>query len=80
MPLQTTTSAWHTRRVQARFLPATSIPASLSPGIYQRAQPSTAQRPKLLDQVRETIRPYYYQFADRECLCAVDQAIHLFSQ
>ena len=60
MTPQPTDGHWETRRVQVRFVPTPLTPAFQPLSAYQSAPPSVARNPKLLDQVRETIRTRHY--------------------
>jgi integron integrase len=62
MTPQTTDGHWGTRRTHPRFIPVTSTRVSSSSLLPPPADLSVVRKPKLLDQVRSTIRFRHYSY------------------
>ena len=60
MPPQRTANQWRAHRLPPRLISTGATHTSSPPTILHREPPVTAQRPKLLDQVREAIRMRHY--------------------
>ena len=60
MPPQRTANQWRAHRLPPRLISTGATHTSSPPTILHREPPVTAQRPKLLDQVRKAIRMRHY--------------------